>query len=78
MVFEKVVALVADQFGIDADSISMDTSFEENLGADSLDIVELTMSIEDEFNVGEIEDEALEGLRTIGDVVELISAKLAE
>ena len=78
MVFEKVVALVADQFGIDADSINMDTSFEENLGADSLDIVELTMSIEDEFNVGEIEDEALEGLRTIGDVVELISAKLAE
>ena len=78
MVYEKVIELVADQFGVDADTLNRDTSFEETLGADSLDIVELTMSIETEFEIGDIDEDVLEGLRTIGDVVDLISSKIAD
>ncbi len=78
MVFEKVVKLLAEQFGADESTLTMKTSFEEDLGADSLDIVELTMMIEEEFDLGEIEDEDLEGLKTIGDVVELINSKLSD
>jgi len=78
MIFEKVAKLLAEQFGVDESSITMKTSFEEDLGADSLDIVELTMMIEEEFDLGEIADEDLEGLNTVGDVVELISSRLPE
>jgi acyl carrier protein len=78
MIFEKVAKLLAEQFGVDESSVTMKTSFEEDLGADSLDIVELTMMIEEEFDLGEIEDEVLEGLNTVGDVVELISSRLPE
>jgi len=78
MIFERVAKLIAEQFGVDESSITMKTSFEEDLGADSLDIVELTMMIEEEFDLGEIADEDLEGLNTVGDVVELISSRLPE
>ena len=78
MIFEKVVKLLAEQFGVDEDSITMKTEFEADLGADSLDIVELTMMIEEEFDFGEIEDEELEKLSTVGDLVELISARSQE
>lgn len=74
-IFEKVREIIADQFGVDTEEITASTSFEENLSADSLDIVELTMSLEDEFGLGELEDEALENLRTVGDVVNLIASK---
>ncbi len=78
MIFEKLCAIIADQFGVEADSITMDTSFEEDLGADSLDIVDLTMSIEDEeaFNVGEVEDEDLSDITTVGDLVNLIQSRM--
>ncbi len=76
-IFEKIAAIIADQFGVDEDTITRETSFEEDLGADSLDIVELTMSIEEEFDVGEIEEGDLENIRTVGSVVDMISAKLA-
>ena len=78
MVFEKLAELIAEQFGVAADTLSADTSFEENLGADSLDIVELTMMVEEEFDLGEIEDKSLEGIKTIGDLAELISASISE
>jgi acyl carrier protein len=78
MIFEKVAKLLGEQFGVDESSMTMKTSFEEDLGADSLDIVELTMMIEEEFDLGEIADEDLEGLNTVGDVVELISSRLPE
>ena len=78
MIFEKVADLIAEQFGVDASTLTMATSFEENLGADSLDIVELTMMIEEEFDLGEIDDASLEKISTIGDVVELISALLPD
>lgn len=78
MIFEKLAKLLAEQFGVDESSVTMETSFTEDLGADSLDIVELTMMIEEEFDLGEIADEDLESLNTVGDVVELISSRLPE
>lgn len=76
VVFEKVAELIAEQFGIDPASISRKTSFSEDLNADSLDIVELTMMIEEGFDLSEIGDEALESLKTVGDVVALIQSRI--
>ena len=72
MVLEKVKAILAEQFDVEEDTITMDTDIQEDLGADSLDVVDLLMSIEDEFGV-EIPDEEVENLHTIGDVVNYIS-----
>lgn len=74
-ILEKVKAIVANQFGVSVDEIDENTDFAENLNADSLDLVEITMSLEDEFDVDEIEDETLEKIRTVGDVVRLIASK---
>ena len=76
MIFEKVCELIAEQFSIEADSITMETSFEEDLGADSLDIVELCMALEEEFDVGELEDEELTAMVTVGDLVRFLTNKL--
>ena len=57
MIFEKVCALIAEQFNVDADSITMDTSFEDDLNADSVDLVDLTMALEEEFDIGELTEE---------------------
>lgn len=72
MVFEKVCHMLSEQFGVDADSLNMDTTFIEDLGADSLDVVELMMSIEEEFDVGEISEEEAAAMKTIGDLVRRI------
>ena len=66
MIFEKVKGILAEQLDIDEDSITADSSIVEDLGADSLDIVDLVMSLEDEFDT-EIPDEAIEGIKTVGD-----------
>ncbi len=71
MVVDKVKAIIADKLSIDEDSISLDSSFAEDLSADSLDIVELIMALEDEFDL-EIPDEDAEGIVTVGDVVDYI------
>ena len=78
MVFERVARLLSEQFGVEESTITMKTSFEEDLGADSLDIVELSMTLEEEFDFGEIEDGDLESLKTVGDVVELITSRESE
>ncbi|MDR1116875.1 MAG: acyl carrier protein [Oscillospiraceae bacterium] len=78
MLFEKLAGLIAEQFGVDESTLTTKTNFVENLGADSLDLVELSMMLEEEFDLGEIEDSVLEGLTTIGDVVELITARSPE
>lgn len=72
MVFEKVCDILSEQFGVEAGSLSMDTAFIEDLGADSLDVVELMMSIEEEFDVDEISEEEAAGMKTIGDLVRRI------
>ncbi len=73
MVFEKIRAIIAAQFDVDEDSITMATGIADDLGADSLDVVEVLMSIEDEFDV-EIPDEAIETIKTIGDLVNYIES----
>ena len=56
--------------------VSMETAFEEDLGADSVDLVELVMAMEEEFEVGEIQEEELGSLKTVGDAVNYIAAKV--
>ena len=75
-IYKTMSSLVAEQFAMEPAEISMDTSFEEDLGPDSVDLVELVMSMEDEFEVGEIQEEELGGLKTVGDAVNYIAGKL--
>ena len=75
MVFEKIKEILAEQLDANAEEMTMETRIDEDLGADSLDVVELLMSIEDAFEV-EIPDEEIENMKTIGDVVEYIQSKM--
>ena len=75
-IFKTMQDLIAEQFAIDTDEISMDSSFVDDLGADSVDLVELVMSMEEEFDIGEIDEEDLAGLKTVGDCVRYLSSKL--
>jgi len=70
-VFEKVKKIIAEQLGVEEDEIAMESSFIDDLGADSLDIVELIMALEEEFDL-EIPDSEAEKISTVGDVVEYI------
>lgn len=78
MVFEKLSEIIAEQFGVDASEITEETSFVEDLGADSLDLVELIMSVEEAFELGEVEDNTLENVKTVGDVVSFIKDRVGE
>ncbi len=71
MIFEKVRAILAEQLELDENTIEMGSLIVDDLGADSLDIVDLVMSLEDEFDA-EIPDEAIETMKTVGDVVHFI------
>lgn len=73
MIFKRLQEIIAEQFSVDEDSITLDTSFVDDLGADSLDIVELTMAFEEEFDIPEADDNELIKLHTVGDVVNYIS-----
>ena len=77
MIFEKLAALLSEQFGVDVDSITMDTSFED-LGADSLDIVEMTMAVEEEFGLEDMDEEDLSGISTVADLVPYLKSKLED
>lgn len=68
---ERVTDIVSEQLGVDKDKISADTSFVNDLGADSLDTVELVMELEEEFDVN-IPDDAAEKIQTVGQAVEFI------
>ena len=68
--------LVAEQFAKEPEDIGMDTAFEGDLGADSVDLVELVMAMEEEFEIGETQEEDLAGLKTVGDAVNYIAGKL--
>lgn len=76
-IFKTMQDLIAEQFAIDADEISMDSSFVDDLGADSVDLVELVMDMEEEFNVGEIDEDDLTGLKTVGDCVRYLYNKMS-
>ncbi len=71
MVFEKIREIIATQFDVEAETITMETTVADDLGADSLDVVEVLMSVEDEFDV-EIPDEAIEDIKSVGDLVNYI------
>ena len=75
-IFKTMQDLIAEQFAIDADEISMDSTFVDDLGADSVDLVELVMAMEEEFDIGEIDEEDLAGLKTVGDCVRYLNSKL--
>lgn len=76
MIFDKVKDILAEQLDIDEDLITTESSIIDDLGADSLDIVDLVMSLEDEFDT-EIPDEAIENIKTVGDIVHYIEDNLA-
>lgn len=71
MVLEKVKAILAEQFDVEEDSINSETKLVEDLGADSLDVVDLLMSMEDEFEI-EVPDEDIENMKTVNDLVQYI------
>ena len=75
MILEKLRSLIADQLGVDSSNITMDTNFEEDLGVDSLDIVELSMALEEEFDIGEVKEAELGTLKTVGDAVRYVAGK---
>ena len=71
MVFEKVRNILAAQLDVEEDSITMESTLEGDLGADSLDLVDLVMTLEDDFDV-EVDDNVIEDVKTVGDIVHLI------
>lgn len=73
MILEKVKVILAEQFDVDESEIAVETDLQDDLGADSLDVVDLLMSIEDEFEI-EIPDEEIENIRTVGELVSYIEA----
>ena len=73
MELEKIKAIIAEVLNIDADSITADTTFVDDLGADSLDIFQIIMGIEEEYDI-ELENEAVEQIQTVGDAIEALRA----
>ena len=71
MVFEKVKKMLADQLDVNEDDLTMETNIAKDLGADSLDVVELLMTIEDEFDI-EVPEEEIENIKTIGELTDYI------
>ncbi|MDO4750222.1 MAG: acyl carrier protein, partial [Eubacteriales bacterium] len=75
---EKICQLVSDQFLIDVENVTAETSFVDDLGADSLDVVELTMALEEEFSLPETSEDALNGISTVGDLAAYVSRFVAD
>jgi len=73
MVFERIQKLICEQFVVDPEAVTMETAFVDDLGADSLDVVELTMALEEEFSLPEVSDDELKKIVTVGDLVEYVS-----
>ena len=73
MIFDKIKTILAEQLDVDAEELSLETDIARDLNADSLDVVEMLMAIDDEFGV-EIPDEEVENIKTIGDLVEYIES----
>jgi acyl carrier protein len=70
-IIDKIKSIIVEQLGVEEDDVKMEASFVDDLGADSLDIVELVMALEEEFDL-EIPDEDAEKIRTVGDAVKYI------
>ncbi|MBC7266376.1 MAG: acyl carrier protein [Coriobacteriia bacterium] len=72
-IFQKVKDVIVDQLNVDEDEVTLEASFIDDLGADSLDIVELVMALEEQFGIS-IPDEEAENIKTVGDAVDYIAA----
>lgn len=72
-IFAKVTSIIVDQLGVDAEAVTMEASFRDDLDADSLDLVELIMAFEEEFG-GEISDEEAQKITTVGEAVAFLAA----
>ncbi len=77
MIFERVAKLLSEQFGVDPDEITEETGFED-LGADSVDLVELSMNLEEEFGIDEMDEEDIGGIHNVGDLVDYLAGKLGK
>ena len=75
-IFERMQRIIADQFAVEPEEITENTSFEEDLGADSVDLVDLVMSMEQEFEISEVREEELDTLRTVGEGEEFLTKRL--
>ena len=75
-IFKTMQDLIAEQFAVNADDVTMNSSFEDDLRAASVDLVELVMAMEEEFEIDEIPEEDLLTLKTVGDCVRYLTAKL--
>ena len=75
-IFQTMRDLVSEQFAMEPAEVTMDTSFEEDLGADSVDLVELVMAMEEEFDIGEVEEDEVSDLKTVGDCVNYLVNKM--
>ena len=73
-IFDKLKELVVDQLGVEEDEVTMEATMQDDLGADSLDLVDLVMSVEEEFGV-KVADEDLENIKTVGDIVNYIEER---
>jgi acyl carrier protein len=73
-IFEKVRKVVCEELGVQESEVTMEASFVDDLGADSLDVVELVMALEDAFGI-DIPDDDVAGLKTVGDVVRYVESK---
>jgi acyl carrier protein len=71
MIFEKLKDIIVDQLGVEEDAVTMEANIQDDLGADSLDIVDLIQEIEDEFDIS-IPDDAVEGIKTVGDIANYV------
>ncbi len=77
MIFEKIRELICLQFAVDEETVTLETSFVDDLGADSLDVVELTMAMEEEFGLPEVSEEELKAIATVGDLVAYVERATA-
>ncbi len=78
MVLEQIIKMVAEQFMIDENEINADTSFVDDLGADSLDVVELTMALEETFSLPDTPEDELTNIHTVGDLADYVSRATQE
>ncbi len=77
MIYERLVKLLSEQFGLDPEDITEDTGFED-LGADSVDLVELSMNLEEEFGIDEMGEEDIAGIHNVGGLVDYLTNKLSK
>ena len=75
-IFQTMKDLVSEQFGMELDEVTLETSFEDDLGADSVDLVELVMAMEEEFELGQTAEAEVKAIKTVGDAVNYVAGKL--